>query len=383
MTLTIANTSPLDLARHLAQHFAQTADEADQRGRMFHDDIRLLRDSGYLTLNVPRAYGGQGLSMRDTLTAHLELSQASASMGIIAGMTVHLFGHYRDTGYFAPPIFERLCEAVVAGGLFNAVASEPRMGSPSRGGQFETSATPHPDGWRINGTKTWVTGGKHLTHLLVKLRVEGEPALVLIPGDSPGMNWAATWTNALSLRASESDDLYLEDVIVPHDAMLKRGNLREAPNRWFPMVLASVYLGAAFAARNAVIQFALERVPTALGKPIASLPKIQRQIGEMDLGLQAARALLMEVADETDSPFARIAAAKHFAVETANRITDLALKVAGGQSLTNTLPLERYFRDTRAGSMQPPADDTALEMIGKAAIGDSVEDGTPKPISDE
>jgi alkylation response protein AidB-like acyl-CoA dehydrogenase len=47
------------------------------------------------------------------------------------------------------------------------------------------------------------------------------------------------------------------------------------------MVMSSVYLGTAIAARNAVIQYALERVPSALGKPIATLPKIQRQIGEM------------------------------------------------------------------------------------------------------
>lgn len=383
MTLTIENTHPLELARYLAHHFAQTADEADQRGRLFHEDIRLLRDSGYLTLNVPRAYGGQGLSMRDTLAAHLELAQASASMAMVAGMTVHLFGHYRDTAFFEPAIFERLCDEVVKGGLFNAIASEPQLGSPSRGGRFATIATPHPDGWCINGHKTWVTGGRHLTHLMVKLTIEDAPALLLVPGDSSGLNWAATWANALSLRASESDDLYLENVIVPHNTLLKQGDLREAPNRWFPMVLASVYLGAAIAARNTVIQFALERVPSALGKPIATLPKIQRQIGEMDLGLQAARALLFEVADETATPFARIAAAKHFAVETANHVTDLALKIAGGQSLTNTLPLERYFRDTRAGSMQPPADDTALEMIGKAAIDPTLTDTSPPPISDE
>jgi alkylation response protein AidB-like acyl-CoA dehydrogenase len=143
------------------------------------------------------------------------------------------------------------------------------------------------------------------------------------------------------------------------------------------MVMSAVYLGTAVAARNAVIQFALERVPTALGKPISTLPKIQRQIGEIDLALQAARSLLFEVAGEWQGEEAermvilpRIAAAKTAVTEAANEATEKALRVAGGTSITKALPLERHFRDVRAGSMQPPSGDTALEMIGRAAINE-------------
>ncbi len=149
------------------------------------------------------------------------------------------------------------------------------------------------------------------------------------------------------------------------------------PNIWFPLIMASVYMGTAVAARNAVIQFALERVPTALGKPISTLPKIQRQIGEIDIALQAAQALLFAVAGEwtgknedRDAFLPRIAAAKSMVTETANLVTDKALRIAGGTSITKALPLERYFRDVRAGSMQPPSGDTALEMVGRAAIAE-------------
>jgi len=67
---------------------------------------------------------------------------------------------------------------------------------------------------------------------------------------------------------------------------------------------------------------------------------------------------------------ARIAAAKTMVTETANDVTDKALRIAGGSAITRALPLERYFRDARAGSMQPPAGDTALEMVGRAAIAE-------------
>jgi alkylation response protein AidB-like acyl-CoA dehydrogenase len=129
------------------------------------------------------------------------------------------------------------------------------------------------------------------------------------------------------------------------------------------------------ASRNAVIKFALERVPTALGKPIATLPKIQRQIGEIDLALQAARALLFTAAQQWGDDvkqrkaiYPQVVAAKHQITEATAFVTDQALRIAGGTSITRELPLERHFRDVRAGSMQPPSGDTALEIIGRHAI---------------
>jgi alkylation response protein AidB-like acyl-CoA dehydrogenase len=370
-------TSATELAQQLAQDIATRADEADRLGKLPVEDVRALKESGYLTLSVPREYGGQGLSMRDCLAAHLELAQGSASTALVAAMQMHIFGHAREAHPWPEEWFERFCRAAVEDhALFNSVASEPSLGSPSRGGLFETCAEPAADGWVINGHKTWTTGGQHLTHMLVSLTVENEPALMLVLQDSPGVQWVETWgDNALSLRASDSHDVYFVDVQAPHDHLILRGANDPLPNTWFPMTIAAVYLGTAMAARNTLIQYALERVPTALGKPIATLPKIQRQIGEIDVALQAARALLLEVAGEWTGhdhrqQLPRIVAAKYIATETAIDVTDMALRAAGGSSLTRALPLERYFRDVRAGLMHPPSGDTAMEMVGKSAVED-------------
>jgi alkylation response protein AidB-like acyl-CoA dehydrogenase len=64
----------------------------------------------------------------------------------------------------------------------------------------------------------------------------------------------------------------------------------------------------------------------------------------------------------------RIAAAKTVVMDAATSATERALEVAGGSAITRALPLERYFRDVRAGQMQPPSGDTALEMVGRAAL---------------
>jgi alkylation response protein AidB-like acyl-CoA dehydrogenase len=131
-----------------------------------------------------------------------------------------------------------------------------------------------------------------------------------------------------------------------------------------------VYLGTALAARDAVVRYALERVPKALGKSISHLPKIQRMIGEIDTALMAARALMLEVADETNPLLARVAAAKQFAVETAITTTDHCIRIAGAAGVSPALPLERYMRDARAGNMHPPNGDTAYEAIGQGAIAE-------------
>lgn len=367
--------SHLNLARRLAQAFASRADEADKEGALPAADVQELKQSGYLGLSVPQEFGGWGLSLRECVAAQIELAQGSPSSAMVAGMQLHIFGNQRESRTWREEKYEQFCRAAATGSLFNSIASEPELGSPSRGGLPATIATEKEGGYVVRGRKTWSTGGQHLTHLLVRVALNDEPAVILVLQDNPGVRWVKTWSDSLSLRASDSHDVIFDDVWVPADHLVEIGQGKRTPNVWFPMMMSSVYLGAALAARHSVIRFALERVPTALGKPIATLPKIQRQIGEIDIALQAARSLLLDVAgewtgNEADAErfMARIAAAKTCVTETANRVTDQALQIAGGQSITRALPLERYFRDVRAGSMQPPSGDTALELVGRAAI---------------
>ncbi len=369
----------VSLATTLAQQFASRADEADKAGVLPTEDVAALKESGYLGISIPREFGGYGLSLRDCVAAQLALAQGSTSTAIVAGMQVHIFGHQREVRSWDEDWYAQFCRLAASGSLFNSVASEPAMGSPSRGGLPATTAVPtqNGDGWVVNGRKTWSTGGKHLTHMLVRVDLEGEGAVVLVEQEMPGVEWITTWSDSLSLRASDSHDVVFTNVHIPKNYVVERGGRKPEPNVWFPMIMSTIYLGAALAARNRVIQFALERVPTALGKPIATLPKIQRQIGEIDVALQAARSLLFDVAGEwtgndadRKKMSARIAAAKTMVTETANKVTDQALRIAGGSSITKALPLERYFRDVRAGSMQPPSGDTALEMVGRAAIAE-------------
>jgi alkylation response protein AidB-like acyl-CoA dehydrogenase len=368
----------VDLARTLAADIATRADEADRLGCLPLADVALLKSSGYLALAVPAEYGGQGLSLLDCVAAEVDLAKGSASTALVAAMQHQVVGHQREVRSWRPDAYERIMREAAGGGLLNSLASEPALGSPSRGGLPETNAkvTAGGDQLIINGRKTWSTGGHHLTHLLVRVRIDGEAGVVLVRQGTPGVEWIETWSDTLSLRASESHDAVFHDVVVPGENLIETGEIKSRPNVWFPMMLSAVYLGASLAARDAVIRYALEREPTALGRAIATLPKIQRQIGEIDVILQSAQTFLLAVAGDwhgvegdRDAYQPRIAAAKMTVMNAATTATDKALEVAGGAAITRALPLERYFRDVRAGLMQPPAGDTALEMVGRAALG--------------
>ena len=364
----------LQTADELAGEVRTRAARADTAGALPAEDVAALQEASYPGIAVPEAYGGRGASLQVCTQAQLALAQGSASTALVAAMTLHIVGHEREVESWDAAARETIFRAVARGALINSAASEPRLGSPSRGGLPDTYAELSSDTLVINGHKNWVTGGEHLSHLLVRLRLGDEAVVVWLPSDTAGLRWEQTWGDGLSLRASDSNDLFLEDVRVPAKNLIQRG--KSPASVWFPMLVAATYLGSALAARNDVVGYARARVPTALGKPIATLPGIQRQIGDIEISLQAARTFLLAVAaewrgleSEREDFLVKAASAKHVAVETALSVTDKALRVAGAAGIDKGLSLERYFRDVRGGLMHPPSGDAALELVGRRALG--------------
>ena len=139
----------------------------------------------------------------------------------------------------------------------------------------------------------------------------------------------------------------------------------------------AVYTGIAVAARDFAVDFARGRRPSGqAGASIAQYQAIQHRVAEMDILLLQSRSILygtaeawVERPDCRDAIAWQVLASKYLATNNAIRITDLALRVVGSAGLFRGLPLERYFRDVRAGLGNPPMDDIALTQIGKAALG--------------
>jgi alkylation response protein AidB-like acyl-CoA dehydrogenase len=178
------------------------------------------------------------------------------------------------------------------------------------------------------------------------------------------------------MRATGSHDVLFEEVFVTEELRLpqSRGLPASQVSGW-NLLGSAVYLGIAQAARDFAVQFARDRVPAGLGKPISELQTVQHRVAQMELLLLQARSVLYGTAELWDKhPEQRadldwqFAAAKYTVTNHAIDVTDQALRVVGSVGLQRRYPLERYFRDVRAGLGNPPMDDVALTLIGKHAL---------------
>ncbi|HLB22618.1 MAG TPA: acyl-CoA dehydrogenase family protein, partial [Dehalococcoidia bacterium] len=177
----------------------------------------------------------------------------------------------------------------------------------------------------------------------------------------------------LSMRESASHDIVFEGTVVPEEGVIRVSPsgeryvppLETAP--WHGLPFAATYVGIAVAARDFAVRFAATRVPSNLGHPIGELPAVRAKLGEIEALLFASRRMIFDTARdwvEAKAPREQVAAqvplVKYWATNNAVRVTDLALRVTGGFGLMESNPVERCFRDVRAGLIHPPLDDVAL-----------------------
>jgi alkylation response protein AidB-like acyl-CoA dehydrogenase len=387
--LTARQQAIIDMTAPLARRFAERVDRYDRAGMFPQENYRELHEAGYLRLVIPPEYGGEGANVYDMVLAQECLGRGDGATAMATGMLVQLLGRLAEDRTWPEAVFADVCRSIAShGGLINSVVTEPELGSISRGGTPGTHARPVDGGWLVSGHKIFVSGAPALRYLVVGVALpaseaapKGLTANAIIQYESPGLRYESTWSDSLSLRSCANDDLYLEDVFVPDAWMVDRRPIgvaaaptqRPGMNAW-GLTIAAGYLGVGQAACDAACDYANNRVPPSLGKPIAELPHIQNWIGSMQIALAAARAVLHDTAqawaeqpDRRVALSANVAAAKYLATNAACTASETALRVAGGFSLTRNLPLERLFRDARAGLFHPPQDDLALAVISRAA----------------
>jgi alkylation response protein AidB-like acyl-CoA dehydrogenase len=375
------------LSSSLADELAASAVEHDRTGTFPLAHYQRLHETGYLRLAIPRDHGGEGANVFEMVLAQERLAQGDAATAVGVAMLLNVIGRLGEEPAWPEPVFAQVCRAIASeGGLVNSVVTEPDLGSISRGGVPATTATRVPGGWSISGHKIFVTAAPALRFLLTSVFLppsehapRGEVARAIVETPAKGLRLESTWQDALSQRSGGSDDAYFDQVFVTNERVVERTAVGMAgpppgANGWW-LTLVAVYLGISQASLDAASDYANERVPSALGHPLAELPHVQQWIGQMQASVIAARAVLYDVARRwtdrpQDRPYlgAQIAAAKYVVTNSACRVTELGLRVAGGFSLTRRLTLERHFRDARGGLFQPPQDDLALGLVGRIAL---------------
>lgn len=337
-----------------------------------------LKASGYTALTVPADCGGLGASLSEFAAAQEELGTAGASLALVLAMNAHVLGSAFAAGGLPAPMLSALAAGALRGELLNAVASERNLGSPSRGGLPETALRAAPDGLLLTGRKTWSTGARALdTALVTAANPQGEIVRVRVDMRSAGVSIETTWDGSLSLRGSGSQDIVLDGVAVSGDDVAPAQKSHPAHAAWFWVALSGTYLGVGSAALLELRRYARERVPTALGRPIATLPRVRETAGRISAQLASARALLQEAArrfeaDPSEAALPLLAAAKALCTNAAVEATDSAARAVGGAALSPDQPFERLLRDARAGLTHPPTDAEAFERLGGALLDQEV-----------
>ncbi len=410
-----------DVVRALAARFAATAEAHDRDGTFPVANYRALHDAGYLGRSIPRAFGGVGDAIAPLCRLQAILGQGDASTALAVAMHLLFLGRVghaiidgdtSEAGGWDAARYGRVAAAVLREGvLVNSAATEPEIGSPSRGGRPSTRARILLSGEvEVTGRKTYTTGAPLLRFVVVSATLEAPlgdedgarmvQALVdrgpLRDGrtfdDPPGLSIIETW-DAMGMRASGSHDLVLDHVRLPADAVISArpfaprasgapaadvaGPPPATSGAGWALLVPSVYLGVARAARDAAVAFARDRRPEPLGgAAIGSLPTVQRILGEIEVHLAQAEATLFGAAEAWDaaSPADRpdfapvLAVAKYVATNQAVTVADLAMRVVGGAGLARSHPVQRHYRDVRAGLHHPPMDDVALVTLARAAL---------------
>ena len=362
----------LEAQREEFQSYAQSNDE---QSRFPYENIQWLVDSGYTQLTLPKAYGGAGATIEDMVVLQSVLGSIDGATALSIGWHVGLVGELFERQLWDQAVLDEFAVAVKEGALINRAVSEAETGSPTRGGRPSTRAERDGDTYILNGVKTFTSMSRGLTHVIVAAYVpeKEKVGFFYIPKEADGLEVADNW-NVIGMRATESHDLILNDVKVHEKYLVElKGEGPKFQNGWL-LHIPSTYLGIAQAARDYAIDFSLRHSPNSIEGTISELPVVQQNIGKMETKLLTARHMLWSTAHayqylgENDSIAAETSASKVIVMNEGLEVVDLAMRIVGAKSLEMDRPLQRYYRDMRAGLHNPPMEDMTYTNIALGAL---------------
>jgi len=392
-----ASPTPVDdaLLAQLTRQFASTAADHDRSGAFPHANFALLQAHGLIGLVAPRAFGGGGASLSEARRVIAAVARGEPATALILTMTYLQHQALGREGHRWPSALRQrvAADAVAHGALINSLRVEPLLGSPARGGLPATTARREGEGWRLDGHKLYTTGIEGLSWLAVWGRTDEAAPRVgtfLVPRDAPGVRIIASWDH-LGLRASGSHEVVFENVAIPlAHAVDLRAPAEWAPDAgsqtdidahatqqaWMVVLLGALYDAVARAAQGWLLGFLNARTPSGLGAPLASVPRVQEQVGEIEALLHANRVLLDAASAAVDQarapPGVDSGLLKYTVTGNAIRAVEIALQLSGNHGLTRHNPLERHHRDVLCSRIHTPQNDALLTAAGRRALHETI-----------
>ena len=366
-----------DMARSYAQsRLAPTAAAREKAREIEPEVIAELAELGFLGMTIDSDWGGAGA---DYVSYALALMEIAAGDGSISTMvSVHNAPVCTVLDRFGTPDQKETWLRPLAEGrhIGSFALTEPQAGSDAS--NLRTRAARTNEGWRINGTKQFISSariGKTTILFAVTDPSSGKKGIscFVTSNDRPGFNIVRV-EEKLGQKASDSCALAFEDMDVPaEDIIGEEGQgyaIALSSLEAGRIGIAAQATGLAQAAYERALAYAQER--TAFGGPIFDLQAVQFRLAEMATDLEAARTLVLNAARMKDAgrPCLKEACmAKLFCAKAAERITSEAIQVFGGYGYLADFEVERMYRDQKVCQIYEGTNDIQKLIIARQIRG--------------
>ena len=380
--MTPAQTTVLSDA--LLARCGERAATYDRENRFFSDDFKELEAAGYLTLAVPAAFGGRGMSLADVCREQRRLAYRAPATALATNMHLYWTGVAADMRKTGDSSLEWMLREAALGEVFAAGHGEAGNDLPLF---LSTAKAERADGgYRFWAHKTFGSLTPVWTRLGFHAMDTSDPKApkivhAFLPRDAKNYSIKETW-DTLGMRATRSDDTLLDGAFVPDRYIARTVPAGTADLfvlsifGWAEPTFASIYLGLAERARDVAAAGVKKRTSLALTRSMAYHPEIQRCFSEMQLALDGASAQVERVAEDWSNRVdhgaqwpMKLVAAKHNCVEAAKKVVDLAMAISGGAGMFKSNELERLYRDVRCGGFHPANSLLVHEIVGKTVLG--------------
>ncbi|MDQ3689124.1 MAG: acyl-CoA dehydrogenase family protein [Chloroflexota bacterium] len=348
-----------DFAR---REIAPGAAERDEEERYDRSLFRRLGELGLTAVPFPESVGGAGFSYRAWTLVMEEI--AYADMALAVSLSVHILSQYPVVTWGTDDQKARWLPEMLTGEKLGAFAlTEPQAGSDAgaltlRAERIGPADT--PTGYRLTGTKIWITNAIEAEHYLVFGTVDpaaGTRGITafLVEAGTPGFRFGRR-ERKLGIRSDTASELIFEAAAVP--AANRLGEEGQGYRIALSALgegrisIAAACTGLAQAALDAGARFLTER--RAFGKPLAEQQGLRFMLAEMAQKVAAARALTRAAADAKDrgEPIAEASSlAKWTASDAAMSVTTDAVQLFGGSGYSREFPVERMMRDAKGAQI--------------------------------
>lgn len=360
--------------RFAADRIAPLAAEIDAKDCFPRELWPEMGELGLHGITVEEEFGGLGLGYLEHVVAVEEVGRASASIGLSYGAHSNLcVNQIRRWGN--PEQKAKYLPKLISGEHVGSLAmSEAGAGSDVVGMKLKAESV--PGGFRLNGTKFWITNATEADTLVVYARTgEGSGGITafLIEKDFAGFSIGQK-IDKMGMRGSPTAELVFDDCFVPEENIIGPLNggvgVLMSGLDYERVVLSGIQLGIMQACLDVVLPYVRER--KQFGKPIGAFQLMQAKIADMYVALNSARAYVYAVARACDAGQTTrfdAAGAILLASENAFKVAGEAVQALGGAGYTKDWPVERYLRDAKLLDIGAGTNEIRRMLIGRELIG--------------